>query len=94
MMMRVMTSTPSQAIAAPDWAHTYFLGIFYYFLELFLEARDFLKEAQKVKDLNCYIIYYAMETPKGISQTLLGPTMCFHLFLVEWVTFFGWVSPL
>ena len=90
MMMRVMTSTPSPAVATPVWAHTYLLGIFYYFLELFLEAHDFLKEAQKVKDLNCYIIYCAMGTPKGVSQTLLGPTVCFHLFLVEWVTFI-WV---
>ena len=64
-MMRVLSSTPSPAVAAPNWAHTYFLAFLYYFLELFLEAHDFLKEAQKVKELNCYIIYCAMGTPKG-----------------------------
>ena len=49
-MMIVMSYTPSPAVATPAWAHTYFLGIFYYFLELFLETHDFLKEAQKSKN--------------------------------------------
>ena len=44
-MMRVMSSTSSPAVAALGWAHIYFSGILYYFLEL-LEAHDFLKEAQ------------------------------------------------
>ena len=33
-MMRVMSSTPSPAVAGPDWAHTYFGAFLYYFLEL------------------------------------------------------------
>ena len=53
------------AVATPDWAHTYFLGIFYYFLELFLEAHDFLKEAQKSKNYFIILFYCAMGTPRG-----------------------------
>ena len=44
-MMSVMSSTSSPAVVALGWAHIYFSGILYYFLEL-LEAHDFLKEAQ------------------------------------------------
>ena len=41
---------PSPAVAAPEWAHIYFWAFLYYFLELFWEAHDFLKEAQKSKN--------------------------------------------
>ena len=45
--MRVMSSTPSPAVVVPDWAHIYFGALLYYILELFWEAHDLLKEAQK-----------------------------------------------
>ena len=64
-MMRVMSSTLSPAIAAPDWAHTYFWEFLYYFLELFSGGSRFPQGGTKVKELNRYIIYYAMGTPKG-----------------------------
>ena len=89
MMMRVMSSTPSPAVAALDWAHTYFGHFIIIFWCSFLEAHDFLKEAQKSKNLIVILFIVPWGHPKGVSQTL-GPTMCFHLFLVEWVTFI-WV---
>ena len=58
MMMRVMSSTPFPAVATPDWADTYFFGA------LFGGSR-FPQGGTKVKELNCYIIYCAMGTPKG-----------------------------
>ena len=91
--MRVMSSTPSPVVADLDWAHIYFWAFLYYFLEL-LGAHDFLKEAQSQRIKILYYFIVPRGHPEGVSQTLLGPTMCFHLFLVEWVTFFGWVSPL
>ena len=63
-MMRVMSSTPSPAVAAFDWTHTYFWAFLYYFLELFGGSR-FPQGGTKVKELNDYIIYCAMGTPKG-----------------------------
>ena len=67
-------------------------GHFLLFFGALFGGSRFPQGGTKVKELNCYIFYCAMGTPKGVSQTLLGPTMCFHLFLVEWVTFFwvGW----
>ena len=43
-MTGVMSSTSYPAVAALGWAHIYFSGRLYYFLEL-LEAHDFLREA-------------------------------------------------
>ena len=79
----------SPAVAALDWAHTYFLRIFYYFLELFWEAHDFLKEAQsqRIKLLYCFIVPWGHL--EGVSQTLLGPTMCFIYFLLSGLPFYG-----
>ena len=65
MMMSVMSSAPPLAVAAPNWAHTYFWGILYYFLEL-LGGSRFPQGGAKVKELNFYIIYCAMGKPKGI----------------------------
>ena len=65
MMMRVMASTPSPAVAAPDWAHTYFLGHLLLFSGALFGGSQFPQGGTKVKELNCYIIYCAMGTPKG-----------------------------
>ena len=65
MMMRVMSSTPYLVVAAPDWAHTYFLGIFLLFSGALFGGSRFPQGGTKVKELNCYIIYCAMGTPKG-----------------------------
>ena len=54
-MMSVMSSTPSPAVAAPDWAHTYCWAFLYYFLEL-LGGSRFPQGGTKVKELNYYII--------------------------------------
>ena len=64
MMMRVMSSTPSPAVAAPDWAHTFF-GHFLLFSGALFGGSRFPQGGTKVKELNCYIIYCAMGTPKG-----------------------------
>ena len=87
-MMRVMSSTPSPAVAAFDWAHTYIWAFLYYFLELF-GGSQFPQGGTKVKELNYYIFIVPWGHPNGVSQTHLGPTMCVHLFLAEWVTFLG-----
>ena len=94
-MMRVMSSTPFPTVAAPDWAHT---GYFYIIFWSFWEAHDFLKEAQSQRIKLLYYFIVPWGHPEGVSQTLLGPTMCFHLFLVEWVTLstlvnYGYIDP-
>ena len=87
-MMGVMSSTPS-AVAAPDWAHTYFWAFLYYFLELW-EAHDFLKEVQSQRIKLLYYFIVPWGHPEGVSQTLLGPTMCFIYFLLSGLPFL-WV---
>ena len=75
MMMRVMSSAPSLAVSALEWAHTYFLEL--------LGGYDFLKEAQSQK---IKILYYFI-VPWGTQRELVN-TPCthhvLHLFLVEW----------
>ena len=87
-MMRVMSSTPSPAVAAPDWAHTYFWA-FYIIFWSFWEAHDFLKQAQsqRIKLLYCFIVPWGH--PEGVSQTLIGPIMCFIYFLLSGLPFYG-----
>ena len=86
MMMSVMSSTPSPAVAAPNWAHTYFWGIFYIILWSFWEAHDFLEaQSQKIKILYCFIM------PWGTQRELVNTPWThhvLHLFFVEWVTLF------
>ena len=82
--MSVMSFAPSTAIAAPDWAHTYFLGIFILFSGAFWEAHDFLEaQSQKIK-----ILYYFI-VPWGTQRKLVNTPWThhvLHLFLVEWGT--------
>ena len=78
----VMSSTPSPAVAALGWAHIYFLGIFYYFLEL-LEAHDFLKEAQFHSLKNYINLLCHGDTQRELVNTP-GTHHVLHLFLVEW----------
>ena len=63
MMMRVMSSAPSPAVAALDWAHTYFLGIFILFSGAF--GRLIISSRHKVKKLKYYIIVLCHGAPKG-----------------------------
>ena len=88
MMMSVMSSAPSPAVTTPDWAHTYFLGIFILFSGAFWEAHDFLKEAQsqKIKILFYFILLW------GTQRELVNTPWThhvLHLFLVEWGTLMG-----
>ena len=65
-MMRVMSSTPSPAVVAPDWAHTYFWA-FYIIFWSFWKAHDFLTEpqSQKIKILYYFIVPWGH--PEGVS---------------------------
>ena len=89
MMMSVMTYAPSPAVAAPDWAHTYFWGHFYIIFWSFWEAHDFLKEAQSQR---IKILYYFI-VPWGTHRELVKTPWThyvLHLFLVEWgILFMG-----
>ena len=78
-MMRVMSSTPSPTVAAPDWAHTWH---FYIIFWSFWEAHDFLKEAQSQR---IKILYYFI-VPWGTHRELVNTPWThhvLHLFLVE-----------
>ena len=94
MMMSVMSSAPSLAVATPDWAHTYFFRHFYIIFWSFWEAHDFLKEAQSKK---IKILYYFI-VPWGTHRNLVNTPWthhALHLFLVEWGTLFmGDLVPL
>ena len=83
-------STPSPAVSTFYGVLTYFWANFIYFLELF--GRPMISsrrhKSQNFKFVILLIVPWGH--PKGVSQTLFGPTMCFHLFLIEWVTF-TWV---
>ena len=86
MMMRVLSSTPSPAVAAPDCAHTYFFGEFYIIFWSFWEAHDFLEaQNQRIKMLYYFIV------PWGTHRELVNTPWThhvLHLFLVEWDTLF------
>ena len=87
MMMRVMSSTPSLAVVAPDWFHTYFFGHFIIIFWRFWEAHDFFKEAQSQK---IKILYYFI-VPWGTQRELVNTPWThhvLHLFFVEWGTLF------
>ena len=73
MMMRVMSSAPSPAVAAPDWVHTYFLGIFILFSGAFWEAHDFLKEAQSQRIKILYYFIVPWGHLEGVSQHSMDP---------------------
>ena len=85
MMMRVMPSTPSLAVAAPDWAHTYFWA-FYIIFWSFWEAHNFLEaQSQRIKMLYYFIVTW------GTHRKLVNTPWThhvLHLFLVEWGTLF------
>ena len=81
-MMRVMSSAPL-AVAAPDWAHTYFLGIFILFSGAFGRL-TISSRRHKVKELKCYIILLCHGAPKGVNTPWTHHVL--YLFLVEWVT--------
>ena len=87
MMMRVMSSTPSPAIAAPDWAHPYFWAFLYYFLELFGRL-TISSRKHKVKELKYFIILLCHgDTQRELVNTPWTHHVL-HLFLVEWGTLF------
>ena len=73
MMMRVMSYTPPPAVAAPDWAHTYFFGAFYIIFKSFWEAHDFLKEAQSQRIKILYYFIVPWGHPEGVSQHSMDP---------------------
>ena len=83
MMMSVMSSAPSSAVAAPDWAHTYFLGHFYIIFWSFWEAHDFLKEAQFHSLKNILFLLCHGDTQTELVNTPWTHHVL-HLFLVEW----------
>ena len=87
MMMRVMSSAPSPAVAAPDWAHTYFFGHFYIIFWSFWEAHDFLKEAQSQRIKYYFILLCHGDTQRELVNTPWTHHVL-HLFLVEWGTLF------
>ena len=87
MMMRVMSSATSPALAAPDWPHTYLLGIFILFSGAFGRLTIFFKEAQsqRIKILFYFIV------PWGTHRELVNTPWThhvLHLFLVERGTLF------
>ena len=88
MMMSVMSSAPFPAVTTLI-GPTPIFGHFYIIFWSFWEAHVFLKEAQSQRIKLLYYFIVPWGHLEGVSQTLLGPTMCFHLFLVEWVTFLG-----
>ena len=67
MMVRVMSYAPSLAVAAPDWAHTYFWA-FYIISWSFWEVHDFLKEAQSQR---IKVLYYFI-VPWGTHRELVS----------------------
>ena len=84
--MRVMYSTPSLVVAAPDWAHTYF-GYFYIIFWSFWEAHDFLKEAQFHSLKSILFLLCHGDTRRELVNTPWTHHVL-HLFLVEWGTLF------
>ena len=85
--MSVMSSAPSPAVAALDWAHAYFFGHFIIIFWSFWEAHYFLKEAQsqRIKILFYFIV------PWGTHKELFNTPWThhvLHLFLVQWDTLF------
>ena len=93
MMMRVMSSTPP-AVAAPDWAHTYFWAFLLFYGALFGGSR-FPQGGTKVKELNYYIILLCHgDTQRELVKHALDPPYAFIYFLLSGLPFFGWVSPL
>ena len=81
-MTRVMSSTSSPAVAALGWAHIYFSGILYYFLEL-LEAHDFFKEAQLYIEKIILFLLCHGETQRELVNTPWTHHVL-HLIFVEW----------
>ena len=81
-----MSSTPSATVAAPDWAHTYFLGIFI----LFFRAFGRLTISSRRHKVKIEILYYFI-VPWGTQRELVNTPWThhvLHLFLVEWGTLF------
>ena len=73
------------AVAAPDWAHTYFLGIFILFSGAFGRLM-ISSRTHKVKELKYYIILLCHgDTQRELVNTPWTHHML-HLFLVEWGT--------
>ena len=82
MMMSVMSSAPFPTVVAPDWAHTYFLGIFILFSRAFGGLTISLRH--KVKELKYYIILLCHgDTQRELVNTPWTHHVL-HLFLVEW----------
>ena len=63
MMMRVMSSALSPAVAAYDWAHTYLFGHFILVSRAF--GRLTISSMHKVKELKSYIILLCHGEPIG-----------------------------
>ena len=79
--MRVVCST-RLAVAALDWAHTYFWAFLYYFLELLGGSRFPRGTNSKIK----IVIFFV---PWGTQRELVNTPWThhmLHLFLVEWGT--------
>ena len=82
MMMRVMSSAPSPAVATPDWAHIYFLGILYYFLEL-LGGSRFPQGGTISQFKNILFLLCHGDTQRELVNTPWTYHVL-HLFFVEW----------
>ena len=95
MMMSVLSFAPSPAVTAPDWAHTYFLGIFILFFGAFGRL-TISSRRHKVKKLKYYItllchgdtrrelVKHSLDTPCAFIYFLLSGLVHFDKLWLYW----------
>ena len=87
MMMSGVSSAHSPAVATPDWAHTYFLGIFILFSGAFGRL-TISSRRHKFINIKDYVILLCHGDAHRDLVNTPSTHHVLHLFLVEWGTLF------